>query len=245
MNSNPENAATIDEKPVSATVSSIVKEITTDEDGNYVFPENAELTPELQFAATAEKRRRDAQATYTKQQQSIKALEAEKAKLLEQLAGKAQPELTLEQQEELDTLKYEDPDAWRRKMNQIEYEATSRYNESIANLTGEAKAAAEQQFELERRQQVLSEFNDSHEIAITDELIANDVPPRITKKLEDGKISFEDFLEEVATYVAKPKTVQNEKTLKQPNLSNISGGKTPDTSRADANISSSYASTIF
>ena len=249
--SNPEvNAATPPDSsetkvPVDSKVSDVVKQITTDEDGNYVFPEDVELSPELKFAATAEKRRRDTQAEFTKTRQALKAIEAEKAKLFEQLKTKTSVSLTPEQTEELEDLKYSDPEAWRDKLNKYESEAKAKQQEELASLTGEARKAAETQFELERRQRVLQEFNETTDTPITDEVIANDVPPRITKKLEEGKITFEDFLSEVAGYLSKGKVVKNEETLNQPSLGKVGGGDTPSNEKVDENLKDSYAKTLF
>ena len=250
--SNPVNAATPPEsgnadtvKTVGNQVSDVVKKITTDEDGNYVFPEDVELSPELKFAVTAEKRRRDTQAEFTKTRQTLKASEAEKAKLFEQLRDRTKASLTPEQSEELEDLKYSDPEAWRDKLNKYESESKAKQQEELAGLTGEARKSAELQFEMERRQQVLNEFNESSSTPITDEVIANDVPPRITKKLEEGKITFEDFLSEVTNYLSKGKVIKNEETLNQPSLGKVGGGDTPSNEKVDENLKDSYAKTLF
>jgi len=245
--SNPDNAAAPEQPAADVTkqVSSLVSQITSDEEGNYIFPEDVELSPELKFAATAEKRRRDTQMSYTKNQQALKALEAEKAKLLEQLSNSNKPSFTAEEQEELDSLMYEDPQAWRQKVNQLESQKLAESRAKIEELTGEARKAAEQQYELERRSQVLQEFNDSTETPITDEIIANEVPPRITKRLENNEISFEEFLNEVHTYINKGKVVENPSTLNQPNMGNLGGGVTPTDMKPEKSLSESYKNDIF
>ena len=65
-----------------------------------------------------EKRFKDTQAAYTKAQQKLKETEA-KAKVLEELS-KPRVELPKEVAEELDDLKYKDPDAWRLKLAALE-----------------------------------------------------------------------------------------------------------------------------
>jgi len=201
-------------------------------------------TPE-ELLALAEKRRRDTQAAYTKSQQALKAKEAELAKLQEQLQKRVQVNIPEDVKAELEELKYEDPEAWRNRMNNLEAEAKREQEAELASLTGEARKAAEAQFELSRRQQVLEEFNASASVAITDELIANEVPPRITRKLDSGEISFEEFLSEVEDYVNKGKVVAKEETLGQPNLNKLGGGKEPSKNKADANISDAYANDIY
>lgn len=206
----------------------------------------SEPTPE-ELVAIAEKRRRDTQAAYTKSQQALKAKEAELQKLREQLEKAVTVELPQDVKEELEELKYNDPEAWRNRMNNLEQEAKRKQQEELESLTGEARKAAEVQFELSRRQQVLEEFNASAKVPITDEIIANEVPPRITKKLDSEEISFEEFLSEVESYVTTGKTVPKEPTLGQPNLGEIGGGTTPSNTgaKADANISKAYANDIY
>ncbi len=192
----------------------------------------------------AQNSQKETQAAYTKGQQTISELKAENDKLKETLQSSTVT-FTTEEQEKLDTLKFEDPDAWRKTINQLEAQHRTTANEELAKLTSEAKDAAGVQHELSRRQQVLKVFNDSATTAITDELIANDVPPRITNKLANGKISFEDFLIEVAQYVSKDKVVSNPDTLDQPNMGKMVGGKSPTDEKPAKSLSGSYASDMY
>lgn len=224
--SNPEQAATQQEPQIS--VDSIPVETTIEEK-----------------LEAAEKRRKDTQAGYTKGQQTIKAQEAEIAALKAQLEQASKVSIPQEDQERLEELKYEDPEAWRAELNRLETKTLSESRAKLEELTGEARKAAEQTFELDRRHQVLEEFNASAPIAITDEIIASDVPPRITKKLAEGTITFEDFLTEVSDYLGKGKVVKNDEVLNQPNLRDLAGGNRPSNHKADESLSASYAKTIF
>jgi len=242
----PDNKSATPETPsVEQGVKDLVAQITTDDDGNFVFPEGIEASPELKFAATAEKRRRDTQSDYTKGRKASKSLEAENEELRKLLGNQAKVELSKEDQDRLEILKDEDPDAWRIEINKLENEASIKSRANLDGLTGEAKKAAEDKFELDRRQQVLEEFNESAETPITEELIANEVPPRITKKLAEGTITFEEFLLEVTIYVGKGKVVKNEDTLDQPNLGDLGGGKTPDASKADQGLEAKYSDDTY
>ena len=197
---------------------------------------------------TAEKRRRDTQSEYTKNQIKLKAIEAEKTKLVEALAT-VQPAYAIdpEKKEQLDTLKYEDPEAWRSEMNKLEKEARDKSVEHIAGLTGEARAQAEQVFEIERRAQVLDAFNEDHQdFQITPEVIENEIPPRITSKLAKGEVTFEEFLEEAHAYVSKGVNVDSPETMNQPNLSNAGGGQTPaQTKTKESDYVDSYGKLTF
>lgn len=250
--SNPDNSAATQTNPeaaetptVESQISNLVKQITTDDEGNYVFPEGAELSPELKFAATAEKRRRDTQASFTNNQQSLKALQAQNEKLMEQLQSAHSISFTDEEQAELEELKYEDVDAWRARLNSLEQQKVREAKTKLEELTGEARKAAETQFELERRAQVLKEFNETLERPITDEIIASEIPPRITRKLESGEIKFEDFLQEVADYLGRGKVVANPETLDQPSLGSTVGGNAPSNYKAEESITDSYAKMLF
>ena len=178
---------------------------------------------ESQQSVDFEKRFKDTQSAYTKSQQALKAANAKLA-ILEQLT-QPQIELDAATQKELDDLKFSDPDAWRAKMNNLELEAKRKHQ----TVLSEAEKQAAYQAELDRRAQVLEEYNASHPtMPITDEVIQYDVPARITKRLESGEITFDEYLQEVHNFIYTPKTVGTpNKTLGQPNLGNLGGGNTP------------------
>ena len=57
-----------------------------------------------------------------------------------------------------------------------------------------------------------------------DEVIENDIPPRITKKLADGKIDFAGFLAECKDYLTKGKVLAQPDTPPDiPNLGAVPG----------------------
>lgn len=203
-----------------------------------------DLTPE-QRAEMAEKRHRDTQSAYTKGQQKLKQAEAEAEALREMVTKNVVINLPEEQQTELDELKYSDPVAWREKLNTYEDAAKSEALGQLEEATAKARETAGAQNELERRQQVLTEFNESAKVTITDELIANDVPPRITNKLANGDITFEEFLTEVDEYVNTGKVIKDEETLGQPNLNKAAGGSTPGNAKAEESLSGSYAKDVY
>ena len=129
-----------------------------------------------------EKRYKDTQSVFTKSQQELKAVKA-KLDVLEKLTS-PQIQVTPEVQKELDDLKYSDPDAWRVKMNSLELEARQKHQ----SILSEAEKQATFQAELDRRAQLLNEYNLSHpNYPITDEVIQFDVPPRILKKAREWR----------------------------------------------------------
>lgn len=251
--SNPANAATQGTKPEAETnklskfetaVNDVVKNITRGNDGKYVVPEDVPV--EIRHAAILEQRRRDTQSEYTRISQSKKALEAENKVLKNKVIGDVKLELTPEQTEELENLKFEDPDAWRKKVNRYELEAIDKHTKAVNEEVTKFSSEELEKDELERRKTVLVEFNQANpDFQLNDDVIQNDIPPRITKKLETGKVTFEEFLKEVYDYTKTGKVVKQEETPNQPNLSKMAGGDKPDANAVKEDIIMSYKKEIF
>jgi hypothetical protein len=183
-----------------------------------------------------EKRYKDLQSVFTKTTQELKVTKAK----VEALAKLTQPKVELDEATaaELEELKFSDPEAWRAKVNSLEAEANKKHLESLSEVEKQAALQAE----LERRAQVLEDFNQRHpELQINDDVINSDIPPRFTKKLESGAISFEDFLNEVAEYLKTPKVIgSKDKTLEQPNLGKIGGDNTPTKGAIERDLIADY-----
>lgn len=228
------------EPTLEAKVNDIVGRMTKDEKGSWVVPDEVQ-DEAIRFAVMAERRRRDTQADYTKVTQKAKALEAEKATLLQKIVDSPDLDLSPEKKEALEQLKFEDPEEWRKQVNILEKEAKQKRRSAIDEELGRASASTLETEELERRANVLAEFNESHkDFTINDDVIANDIPPRIVKKLETGKITFEDFLQECYDYSKTGKVVKQETTMDQPNLSKVPGGSKPDNKAVTEDVITSY-----
>ena len=206
-------------------------------------------TPESTQQVDYEKRFKDTQAFATKVAQekadAVRELQELKAEL-SVLKETAKPSLTIDEQtkSELEDLKYSDPDAWRAKVNELEQKANLEFNSKI----DEAKKLSSQQLELQRRANILTQFQTEHpDVEFTDELLHLDIPQRIVKELENGKVTYEEFLNNVYNYVKTPKVVgSTTKTLEQPNLSTIGGDDTPTkNSSGNQNIIQSYENMEF
>jgi len=249
--SNPANKADTQEEQGTKNglafadrVNEAVKAATVDEEGNLVLPDD--LPEEVKFAATAEKRRRDTQSAYTKETQKTKALEAEKSTLLNKLNSSVKVELTTEQAEELEELKFSDPEAWRTRMNTYEAEARAKRTEEIDNDLKQVSAGTLEKEELEQRKQTLQEFQSAHpDFELTDAIIANDIPPRISKKLETGAISFEAFLQECYDFVTTGKVVKQEPNPKRPNMGKFGGGSSPDRNATIEDSITTYKNEVY
>ena len=206
-------------------------------------------TPESTQQVDYEKRFKDTQAFATKVAQekadAVRELQELKAEL-SVLKTTAKPSLTIDEQvqSELEDLKYSDPDAWRAKVNELEQKANLEFNSKI----DEAKKLSSQQLELQRRANILTQFQTEHpDVEFTDELLHLDIPQRIVKELENGKVTYEEFLNNVYNYVKTPKVVGSAtKTLEQPNLSKTGGDDTPTkNSSSNQNIIQSYENMEF
>ena len=206
-------------------------------------------TPESTQTVDYEKRFKDTQAFATKiaQEKADKERELEELKAeLSVLKTTAKPSLTIDaqMQSELEDLKYSDPDAWRTRVNELETKANAEFNSKIA----EAKQLSSQQLELQRRANVLAQFQTEHpDVELTDELLHLDIPQRIVKELENGKVTYEEFLNNVYSYVKTPKVIgSTTKTLEQPNLSKTGGDDTPTkNSSGNQNIIQTYENMEF
>ena len=214
-------------KDTQTIINEAVKEVTVDDNGKYVYPEN--MDPVLKAAVAATKSYRDNQSGFTKSQQSLKETEAENIALKEQLANATQKplELSTEDQTELDNLYTTDREAWRAKTNMLEQQSKEASEKAISEATDEARTKAGGEFELARRYEYLEEFNQGRKIPITVELMDTDIPPRITKKLADGEITFEGYLDEVAEYIDADKVVSKTADTTTTDLNKANGGTSP------------------
>ena len=221
---NPDNAAS---DTFADKVSQALKNATLTEDGKLSLPKD--LSEDVKFAANAEKRRRDTQGHLTKLAQERASLLAEKEELLKQLKQNTKPILSSEQLAELEDLKVSDPDKWRTTLNSMEDKAKSELASSVHERLGEVAAKTAAQSELENRKLILEEFqSENPEFVINDDVISNDIPPRISRKLEKGDITFREFLEQCQNYLAKGKVLSDgQKVLNQPNLSKVGGDHEP------------------
>lgn len=185
-------------------------------------------------AEKAEKRRRDTQAAYTQARQELAAVKAQ-LKVLQETGGH-KALIDNDKLKELEDLKFSDPDAWFEAKLAIEADAKAKFQSKLSEAQREVS-------EIEIRQAKLEEFKATHPGF---ELSDDDIPPRIAKKLAEGKVSFEEFLEECYSYLTAPRVVgETAKTLEQPNLSKVGGGNTPSQAAKSEDIILSYRKEIF
>lgn len=242
--SNQNNGAAHSEPTFQEKVDAAVSAIKYDETTKkHILPEG--LDEPTRVAAMAEKRRRDTQASLTREQQRSAALEAEKAEALKMVEESIRVELTAEEQAELDDLKFSDPEAWRVKMNSLEMETRKKKDEATKTRLKQVSETVGNATELERRKQLLDAHNAANpEYVLNDDVIANDIPPRILKKLENGG-TFEEFLSAAHKYLTTGKVVADAKTDNQPDLGKLGGGSEPSAQAATKGLSESYGNEIY
>lgn len=213
----------------------------TEVEGKMVFAED--LDPMLKYAANAELRRRDTQSSYTKTQQENLALTSENSQLADSWATEVSKTLTTEQQQELEELAHTDKEAWREKINKYETANASRVKEKHTEI----KKKAGKETEVQQRERHLEEYNKANpDYALTDDVIDNDLPPRITKKLEEGKITFDEFIQEAHKYLSAGKVIsKGDKAPNEPDLSKSGGNSKPTDQAVDGDIKESYKKEIF
>ena len=244
--STPANKADTQQKTEQSfadRVNEVVNAATVDNKGNIVLPDD--LSEELKFAATTEKRRRDTQASFTKETQARKALEIEKSTLLSEF-GNVEVKLTAEQTEELEDLKFSDPEAWRTKLNEYEKAAKDTRIKAIDEKLKTVSKTTLDNEELQSREQKLNDFIAQHKgFELNDDIIANDIPPRIVKKLETGAITFDEFLTDCYNYLTTGKVIKQDDVLGQPSLGKLAGSHQPEKIAQTKDDILSYKGEVF
>jgi hypothetical protein len=226
-------------------VNELVGKMTKTDNGKWILPEelSKDLSEELQFAVTAERRVRDTQGAFTKSQQELKKQEAI-AKGLEEKLMTSEIALTKEQRYELNELKKTDPEKWRAKLNEYETKGKEGLNKELDKIRKESSNKGE----LEVRKELMEAWSNNTGIQLTDEIVDNDLPPRFKKDLEAGKITFEEFLNNAGDFLTKIKVVQgsDDDEPNEPNLGEVAGGKEPSKTANEGDFNQTYEKeTVF
>jgi len=196
-----------------------------------------QVSPEMQVAVLAEKRRRDTQREFTRRSQELKKLSAQKELLEKQLENYIAKYLTKEEQEELKDLKYEDPDAYIERIRGLEEAAAKKAKEEKEKILKEAQTKSAEEIELERRQRILEEFNEAHpDTPLTPEMLELEVPVRVVKSLERGEITFEQALEEAHKFIYGSKIIKKEEVPEEPDLNKVGSSTETSTKEDDQEV---------
>ena len=231
---------------IEAVVTGLVDSMVQDENGKWQFPEDKikGVDKATLFAAKAERRRRDTQASYTKTRQENKKLQTVNEKLESHVLETATMHLSEEQKEELDELKLRDPDKWREKLNEYEEESRNVLKEQLQKFQKEG----EKMSELEIRKAKVQAFEQTTGIKLNDKIIAEELPAAYTKQLENGDIDFDQFLEKAQKFLTGQRKIAgaDDKPPKpNPDLSKAGGGATPTEEAKAGDIMQSYKNEIY
>lgn len=165
--------------------------------------------------------KKDTQKSYTQGQQELSVLKKQN-KMLNDAASKG-TQLTPEQVDELEVLKYKDPDAWFDKKQAYTNLAKANLLEANSKAHDEGMEEAAET----TKQATIANFLTSN-TDLTMDMINLDVPKRIHKELDDGNITLEEFLEKSKHYIlSSTKRLQDKADLDQKNLTKVPGGNNP------------------
>lgn len=213
------------------------------DDGKLALPEGVEASEEVLYAAKLEKRRRDTFSSYSKTKQENSTLKAENLALAEQWETDYMENAPLAKQAELAELKASDPDAYIEEIEKLKGEARTKF----AERKGQVASKVREETELERRTRLVNEHNEANpDFQLNDDVIENDLPPRLTNQLKDGSITFDEFVAKAAAFLGKGKVIaKGEEAINVPDLGKSGGTSTPSDQAIDSDISESYKNTVF
>ena len=222
-------------------VNAATSKMTQDEKGLWQVPKD--LPEEVAYAAKLEKRRRDLQSAHAKTSQELDATKAQISKLQTKLKESFTPKLSTDQTEELEDLASSDPEAYRKKMNEYEGAASKAFDDELASLGYDE----DQITELATRSQLLTDFlEDNPGLVLNDDVMENDLPPRLKHKLEKGEYTFSQFLEESKKFLTAGKKVAgSEKEVEEPDLSKAGGGSSASKAAVRGDIEESYINEVY
>jgi hypothetical protein len=224
-------------------VQSTAEQFIKDDKGKLALPEGVEVSEEVLYAATIEKRRKDTQSSFTKLKNENIELSTENKALAKQWEKDVSNNLTTDDQAELAELKASDPDAWLAKLEEHKTAATSKFEEKKTELQNHVKNETEK----ERRTRLVTEYNANNpEYVINDDVINNDLPPRLVTQFTKGELTFDEFLEKSSKFLQTPKVIEpGVSKPEEPNLATSGGRSTPSNDAIEADIHESYKTTTF
>lgn len=212
-------------------INAIASKMTEDDKGNWHLPEGEEVSKEVMIAANLERRRRSTESALSKSTLKLKASESVSKQLKDRIAALIAADISPEKQKELDDIKYEEPDTYHVEMSKLESKARA----TLESELGDLDSTALQEAENEARKMLLEKYNSEHPDAMLDDnIINNDIPPRIVNQLAKGDITFEQFLEKVETFLGKGKVIGGGTEIKpQPNLNKTGGDSEPTVTQGE------------
>jgi len=242
MATSTDNSDGADEVTFAQQVNDAAATMEQDKDGLWQLPGDHGLSEEVAFAANLEKRRRDTQSAAAKTSQQLEASVERSNKLESKLKENFVHSLTKDQQEELEDLKSSDPDGYREKYNEYEAVALEAFEEELADMGYDEDQVAE----MADRNSILTEFLETNPgLTLNDEVMENDLPPRLVKQLNEGEIDFKEFLDESKKFLAETKVDTGDDANNEPNLGEAGGGSEASDKAIKGENDTSYKEVIF
>lgn len=241
--STPNTDGDNDANTFAAQVDSTVNQFIKGEDGKLTLPDGVEVSEDVLYTAKIEMRRRDTYSSFSRERNTNVSLQAQNKALTNSWKEDAITNLSAADQAELAELKGSDIDAYLSKVDELKTKALTNFEEKQRKV----KEVANDETELQRRTRLIQEHNETNpEFQLTDDVIANDVPPRLTKQLASGELSFDEFIVKAAKYISTPKVIgDGKKVTQEPNLGKSGGNSTPSDNAIEADIRESYKKTVF
>jgi len=205
------------------TVNSLIKEKITKVDGKFVIPEDLELPSDIQAVLNAELRRRNTEAAFTKASQEAKLYKTEVEALKSKLLEESSVDLSSSELENLEELRITDPNQWRLEVNRIEEESKSLKIKEVEDYLSETRNNLTEKEKSIKLNEALNSFNSGSDSKITIEHLENDIPPRLLKSYESGKISLEELLEDAKTLIYGNPSIKQDNIPNEPNFNKIPG----------------------
>jgi len=194
-----------------------------------------------------EKRARDAQSELSKTQSKLRESTAVNGVLMETASTMVPDDFQLNDDElaRLNQLKANDPDKYRLAVNELEAKAKDAQATKLSELTTKAAEDATTAHRTKNRVTVLAEFRNANpDLLITDDVLVNDVPPRLLAGVTAGDYSYAEYLDKVKDYLGTGKQVPS-KEGEEHNIHKMNGSQTPGKSAAEKAGNIDYAKMTF
>lgn len=234
--------AETEQKTFEETVTDLARDAKYDTEGMLALPEGT--TEEAEYAVTLSLLNKETNDSHMADQQAIASFKAQNDVLTKKvqslLAKGAYSTLNTSDKERLDELRTDDPESWRAEMDALEARVSTATDEDLKKQLSDADSGAI----IAARSKLL----DAHNAAnpgrqITQDVIDNDVPPRIKNKLVRGTIDFAEFLAEVSEYTARGKKVVQNPVPKTKKFNTVGG--TSDSAKSASVAGTSYEDEIY
>ena len=179
-------------------------------------PQNDEevVTIKKEEYETLQKRLQDNRNSFLKASQSLKEKELLAESLRQQLEASKAPQLSKEASEELEELKFSDPDAWFNRKRELEKQASEELQKRLSTVEDEVRTKAKVLTEKELLEHYQSE-NPTHDL--------NAVPYSMRLQYEQGSISLDEFLGQAKDFYTSKQTLATPQTPETPDVSSQTG----------------------